>query len=226
MSLTAALLDAMLAAGTSAEALVAVMKADIAERDAALAIKREKDATRQARKRAQPENVTRSHAESRGQAVTPCDIADPALSRPLPPQTPPSPTHTHPDITTRARASSLAKPNGFARFWEAYPNKTGKGAAERAFAKALTKIGGHDPPGVMLAALERVKPTWRDSQFIPHPATWLNQERWEDEPPEPISLNDHRPRHSQPASPKLQHLADVGEAMRAACRPSGGGLGG
>jgi hypothetical protein len=36
--------------------------------------------------------------------------------------------------------------------------------------------------------LERWKEFWDYSEteprFIPHPATWLNQERWKDEPPE------------------------------------------
>jgi len=76
----------------------------------------------------------------------------------------------------------FAKPNGFERFWEACPRKVGKGAARKAFDRALAKIGSDDPLAVLLAALERVKPTWTDLQYAPHPATWLNEERWEDEP--------------------------------------------
>jgi hypothetical protein len=28
---------------------------------------------------------------------------------------------------------------------------------------------------------------WKDPQFIPHPSTWLNERRWEDEPTTPIN---------------------------------------
>jgi hypothetical protein len=38
---------------------------------------------------------------------------------------------------------------------------------------------------LILAGLERAKLGWRDTEpeFVPHPATWLNQERWLDELP-------------------------------------------
>lgn len=69
----------------------------------------------------------------------------------------------------------------FDRFWLAYPKRVGKGAAEKAFAKA--NINGHFED--VLVALERQKLSdqWQkdNGQFIPNPATWLNQKRWEDE---------------------------------------------
>ena len=65
----------------------------------------------------------------------------------------------------------------FEQFWSAYPRKTAKGSARGAFRKALTKS---TLPSI-LAALERQKPQWSDPNFIPHPATWLNAERWLDE---------------------------------------------
>lgn len=35
----------------------------------------------------------------------------------------------------------------------------------------------------IMTALEQYKQTkqWQDPQYIPHPSTWLNQARWEDE---------------------------------------------
>jgi hypothetical protein len=77
---------------------------------------------------------------------------------------------------------------GFSAFWAAYPRKVGKDAAFRAFQK-------HAPTAAlvetMLRALTRQRQTvqWRkdDGQFIPHPATWLNQGRWQDEPDAPVS---------------------------------------
>ena len=70
---------------------------------------------------------------------------------------------------------------GFEQFWRVCPRKAGKGAARTAWVRACRKA---DPPTI-LAGIERAKLGWRDvePQFIPHPATWLNQERWLDEPP-------------------------------------------
>lgn len=77
---------------------------------------------------------------------------------------------------------------GFDAFWEAYPRKVGKGAGRKAWeklrpTKELTRQ--------ILQAVERDKCTeqWKrdGGQFIPYPATWLNQQRWEDMPFEEIS---------------------------------------
>ncbi len=81
-------------------------------------------------------------------------------------------------------------PDGFSAFWSAYPRRTGKGAAVKAFARLK-------PSGAvleaMLAALQwQVRqPEWTKDggQFIPHAATWLNQRRWEDEPFEPLPVD-------------------------------------
>ena len=67
-------------------------------------------------------------------------------------------------------------------WWAAYPRKTAKGAARKSFEKAirLTTLQ------TMLAALEwqRTQEQWlKDGgQFIPMPTTYLNQERWDDQP--------------------------------------------
>jgi hypothetical protein len=55
--------------------------------------------------------------------------------------------------------------------------------AARAFVKARTKT----TVSVMLSALVRHQQTrqWQRG-IIPHPATWLNQERWTDELPQPV----------------------------------------
>lgn len=72
------------------------------------------------------------------------------------------------------RAREPAEPDGFAEWWAEYPRKDAKDAARRAYAKAL----GRSSPGGLLSAL-RVYPFQADKQFIPHPATWLNEGRWE-----------------------------------------------
>ena len=64
----------------------------------------------------------------------------------------------------------------------AYPRKVGKSAAEQSFKKrkpndALLRT--------ILVAIENQKASeqWQkdNGKYIPNPATWLNQKRWEDE---------------------------------------------
>lgn len=70
----------------------------------------------------------------------------------------------------------------FTRFWQQYPKKVAKVDAKKAFIKLNPD---DDLLGVMLAALERHKTSegWTKDggRFIPYPATWINQRRWEDE---------------------------------------------
>lgn len=68
----------------------------------------------------------------------------------------------------------------FNSFWEIYPRKLGKGEAKAAFVKAVTKFG-HE---VIMEGVSRFAsdPNLPPVQFVPRAATWLNQERWDDEP--------------------------------------------
>ena len=71
--------------------------------------------------------------------------------------------------------------DSFNTFWKEYPRKVGKGAARKSFEKAMKKA---DLKTILDAVkAQRQSPQWTkdDGQFIPHPATWLNQERWADE---------------------------------------------
>jgi hypothetical protein len=68
----------------------------------------------------------------------------------------------------------------FDEFWVAYPRKTAKGAAKKAFYKVVTKLGS--TALVIDGAVRMSKdPNLPDTQFIPYPATWLNSEGWENE---------------------------------------------
>lgn len=69
--------------------------------------------------------------------------------------------------------------DSFETFWKIYPRKIGKGAARTAFDKA-TKKASVDTILEMVQAYAN-KPDLPDLQFIPHPSTWLNQERWTDD---------------------------------------------
>lgn len=62
MSITGGHLDALLAAGATAEQIVALVKADMEEREAKLTVRREKDAVRQRRKRSR--GVTRTERDT------------------------------------------------------------------------------------------------------------------------------------------------------------------
>lgn len=85
----------------------------------------------------------------------------------------------HPESLEGRRKGRETEGNGFLQFWSAYPKKKSKESAERAFAKADA------PLETLMASLDRFKadPDWiKDAgKFIPYPATWLNQRRWEDE---------------------------------------------
>jgi hypothetical protein len=71
----------------------------------------------------------------------------------------------------------------FERFWTLYPRKEKKAAAEKAWEKLKV-----NPELFALIAQALAKQAtsvdWLKSkgQFIPHPSSWLNGKRWEDEP--------------------------------------------
>ena len=72
--------------------------------------------------------------------------------------------------------------NGFAQFWKLYPRKVNKPAAEKAWAKL--KLSAETVTTIGQALVKQATSIdWLKSggQFIPHPATWLNGKRWEDE---------------------------------------------
>lgn len=69
----------------------------------------------------------------------------------------------------------------FEMFWKSYPRKVDKPGSKRAFKRAL-KVATVSEIG---AGLRAWKAYWTDPEFIPHPKTWLNQQRWNDEVPEP-----------------------------------------
>ena len=67
----------------------------------------------------------------------------------------------------------------FDLFWSAYPRKTAKGAARKAFALALKKTTAEK---LTAAAESFAKDPNREEGFTAHASTWLNQERWLDDP--------------------------------------------
>ncbi|NEC77233.1 hypothetical protein G3I25_37740, partial [Streptomyces rochei] len=110
-----------------------------------------------------------------------------------------------PERTARKRTAPPPADTGFEEFWAAYPRKVAKGTARGAWAKAMKR-------GVsaqhITAAATRAAAQWRaahtELRFIPHPATWLNGERYDDEP-EPT------PAQNQPPLPGTSRYTDPSE---------------
>ena len=96
---------------------------------------------------------------------------------------------------SKEKNTKKEKTDDFERFWESYPKKKGKGAARKAFENAIKKGVTGD---VLIDAVNRQRcgSQWTkdNGQYIPHPATWLNQERWEDEPDFTPTDNSVQPR--------------------------------
>lgn len=72
------------------------------------------------------------------------------------------------------------KPDRFNEFWSLYPRKVGKTKAREKWETVKPEL-----VDTILAAVAEQAKSWdwikNDGQFIPHPATWLHQQRWEDE---------------------------------------------
>jgi len=86
-------------------------------------------------------------------------------------------------ITTQLEPEELEPLNDineqFNQFWAIYPRKKGKGQARKAFEKALEKT---DIATILDGVAAYITyGDMDDPQFIAHPSTWLNGERWEDE---------------------------------------------
>ncbi|MFT4125096.1 MAG: hypothetical protein QM662_02545 [Gordonia sp. (in: high G+C Gram-positive bacteria)] len=92
--------------------------------------------------------------------------------------------------TPSSTASMERYPAVFEQWWSVYPRKVGKGAAAKAFAKVDIDIDR------LMDVTRRYAESVQDSEarFIPHPATWLNQSRFDDdqtETPTPIEFLRH-----------------------------------
>jgi hypothetical protein len=117
---------------------------------------------------------------------------------------------------TRKREPDPADPR-FVRFWQAYPRREKKPAALKAFAKI-----DPDAPtlAAMLAAIDRQSRSeaWTKDggKYVPHPASWLNGRRWEDEVGPPAPTAEVR------SLPTFDHAVAPPMAFPATGRPVGG----
>jgi hypothetical protein len=110
----------------------------------------------------------------------PTDTSDQGV---LTPQSPPTDTAGNLTRTTQLEPQELEPLNNinaqFDEFWNAYPRKKGKGQARKAFEKALEKT---DLVTILAGVASYVaNEDLSNPQFVAHPSTWLNGERWDDE---------------------------------------------
>ena len=108
---------------------------------------------------------------------------------------------------------------GFASFWEHYPKKKAKSPALKAWGRLCPSL---ELQSVLLAALKVQRETmdWKKDggQFVPFPATWLNQKRWEDQvsgiPAYPILSEQEKAERFQKRDEELLLLAQKDLARR------------
>ena len=165
--------------------------------------------------------------ESAGVSPPAGDVS-PNMTRPVPPnmtvRVPPNMTTeidlletdlTEPDLVKVPASLSAAErpPNAvpasqaFDAFWSAYPRRQGKGAAKSAWKRATKKAR---PDRIIAAAARYRDDPNREDDFTALPSTWLNQERWDDDPLPPrrgtLTRNEERKRE---LAGHLQQMAEM-----------------
>jgi DNA-binding transcriptional regulator YhcF (GntR family) len=99
----------------------------------------------------------------------------------------------------------------FDQFWETYPRKVGKGKARQAFEKALEKT---DIDTILAGVRAYVHHEgYNDMEFIAHPTSWLNGERWDDEYETPMRKETPTPGKRE----WVREMHEMGEHW--ACEP-------
>lgn len=120
-------------------------------------------------------------------------------------------TTNHKPLTTNYKPlkpkPSVHDGDEFDRFWDAYPKKSGKIAAKKAWIKNKPPIDD-----VLVALLWQSKSDqWLtdDGRYIPNPLTYINQGRWHDEPQ--AIVNRPRSHHDSISDTMRQIFAPIGE---------------
>ena len=120
-------------------------------------------------------------------------------------------TTNHKPLTTNYKPlkpkPSVHDGDDFDRFWDAYPKKSGKIAAQKTWVKNKPPIDD-----VLVALLWQSKSDqWlKDGgQYIPNPSTYINQGRWHDEPQ--AIVNKPKGYHDSISDTMRQIFAPIGE---------------
>jgi uncharacterized protein YdaU (DUF1376 family) len=94
------------------------------------------------------------------------------------------------------KRDGLITPELFDDFWEFYPRKDVKGKAKTSWDK-LCKKGKDRPTWIEIKKALRSQiesEQWQTKKFIPMPATWINQNRWLDDPKLMIAFKKEEPK--------------------------------
>jgi hypothetical protein len=111
----------------------------------------------------------------------------------------------------------------FEDFWGVYPRKVGKGAARKAYRHALKRASHAE----ILAGAKAYAASKPDPQFTAHAATWLNADRWLDEPdrkPSTVTMGPWKPiepeKIPEPISPEEleKRQEQIRKAKEALCK--------
>jgi hypothetical protein len=135
-----------------------------------------------ANERGDHEQPTSAHVQHAFSARSAHDVAMNTATVPNP--TVPNPTvPTEPDQPPASGRHGADYPKLFDVFWQEYPKKIGKGEARKSWNRIKPTMALFEK---ILTSVQLAKQSgqWRrdGGRFIPNPATWLNQGRWDDEP--------------------------------------------
>ncbi|WP_375337216.1 YdaU family protein [Rhizobium bangladeshense] len=119
----------------------------------------------------------------------------------------PSPRHL-PETITRLPSEDARAPvidPDFERFWDAYPNKTGRPSAEQAFSQAIKRASLDE----IMAGVAAYAAKTDDRQWC-SPVRWLSDDRWKDQPAKPPDKAPPKPNglsHLQKFQTREEYLA-------------------
>lgn len=123
---------------------------------------------------------------------------------------PPSPDKKSPQTPKELTPSAPASParGEFDHFWALFPNKVGKADASKAFVKARQRV---DLQTMMDGLARYIRKT--DDRPWCNPSTWLNQDRWTDEPAaQPRGSPPQRPKGMQGMFSEMREVLENGQA--------------
>ncbi len=105
----------------------------------------------------------------------------------------------------------------FDKFWSLYPSerRVDKGKAKTAWDKLCNKPASARPTWKQIALAifaQRKSERWQDARYIPHPTTWLNQQRWLDDPAKMKNYTSPTSNHTLPGD--ARHAVDAKRLIR------------
>jgi hypothetical protein len=112
-------------------------------------------------------------------------------------------TPVTPISTSLRSVDTCAQP--FEKFWEAYPNKTGRPSAEKAFSQAIKRASLDE----IMAGVRTYAAKTDDRQWC-SPVRWLSDDRWKDQPAKPPDKAPPKPSglaHLQKSQTREEYIA-------------------